>query len=151
MSAGIKETIQEMSANIAELHKELVTNSVKFDELRKYTRESIDEFKRLLERQDAKIETIEKDRIKAETELLSKINALEARLTALSEGALHVAAKEGAITVMQQMLSQNQNLLPGKQPSPPPPDRVEQPDERSRDHEEIPAFYKPKKQKKKKK
>lgn len=104
MPVDIKSVIAELSAKIAELYKELVTNTVKFDELREYTRESIGEFKRLLERNSDKVERIERERIRAETELLSKINALEARLTALSEKALHVAAKEAARSVMEEAL-----------------------------------------------
>jgi hypothetical protein len=49
-----------------------------------------------LERFSDKLEESEKDRIRRETELLSKINALEAKLSALSEQALHAAAKEAA-------------------------------------------------------
>ena len=59
------------------------------------------EFKRLLERLSDKLDEAEKERIRKETELLSKINALEARLNALSEQALHATAKEAAIQVFE--------------------------------------------------
>lgn len=104
MPANFKSAISDLSTRVAELYKELVTNTVKFEEVRKYTKESITEFKRLLERDSDKIERIERERIRVEAELLSKINAQEARLNALSEQALHVAAKEAARSVMEEAL-----------------------------------------------
>lgn len=51
------------------------------------------------------MEESEKDRIRQETELLSKINALEAKLSALSEQALHAAVKEAAREVFEKMIT----------------------------------------------
>ena len=93
MMGNLKETVAELVTKVGELYRELVTNTVKFEELRKYTKETLDEFKRLLERLSDKLQESEKDRVRREAELLSKINALEARLNALSEQALHAAAK----------------------------------------------------------
>jgi preprotein translocase subunit SecA len=58
-----------------------------------------------LERLSDKLEESEKDRVRRETELLSKINALEAKLSALSEQALHAAAKEAAREVFEKMVA----------------------------------------------
>ncbi len=44
MPGTIKESVAELTSKIAGLYKEIVTNTVRFDELRRYTRESIDEF-----------------------------------------------------------------------------------------------------------
>ncbi len=63
------------------------------------------EFKHLLERLSDKLEASEKDRVRRETELMSKINALEARREALSEQALHATEKEAALQVFEKMLS----------------------------------------------
>jgi chromosome segregation ATPase len=104
MGSGIKESLAALISKTADLYKEIVTTNVKFEGLRTSTKETLDEFKRLLERQEDQIERVERDRIKNETELLSKINALEARLSALSEQALHAAAKEAARMVMQDRL-----------------------------------------------
>ncbi len=104
MPGTIKESVALLTSKVAGLYKEIVTNTVRFDELRRYTRESIDEFKRLLERNDDKLDRIERDRIRVETELLSKINALEARLSALSEQALHAAAQQAARAVMEDVV-----------------------------------------------
>lgn len=96
MLGSVKETVADLAVKVSELYRELVTNTVQFQELRNYTKETLDEFKHLLERLSDKLEESEKDRVRRETELLSKINALEAKLSALSEQALHAAAKEAA-------------------------------------------------------
>ena len=83
---------------------------MKFDEVRRYTKEAIDEFKRLIERQGDKIERIERERIKAEAELLAKINGLEARLAALSEKALHAAVAD----VVAEFARRSEKQIPGR-------------------------------------
>ncbi len=106
MMGGLKETVADLVIKVSELYRELVTNTVQFQELRNYTKETLNEFKHLLERLSDKLEESEKDRIRRETELLSKINALEARLDALSEQALHATAKEAALQVFERMISE---------------------------------------------
>jgi uncharacterized protein YaaR (DUF327 family) len=108
MLGSVKETVADLVVKVSELYRELVTNTVQFQELRTYTKETLDEFKHLLERLSDKLEESEKDRIRRETELLSKINALEAKLTALSEQALHAAAKEAAREVFEKMVIERQ-------------------------------------------
>lgn len=80
MMGGIKETVADLVVKVGDLYRELVTNTVQFQELRNYTKETLDEFKHLLERLSDKLEESEKERIRKETELLSKINALEAMI-----------------------------------------------------------------------
>lgn len=105
MLGSVKETVADLAVKVSELYRELVTNTVQFQELRSYTKETLDEFKHLVERLSDKLEESEKDRIRQETELLSKINALEAKLSALSEQALHAAAKEAAREVFEKMIT----------------------------------------------
>jgi excinuclease UvrABC nuclease subunit len=111
MMGGLKETVSELAVKVGELYKELVTNTVQFTELRQYTKETLSEFKHSLERLSDKLEASEKDRIRRETELLSKINALEARLEALSQQALHAYAKDAAVQVFEKMLSERKQDL----------------------------------------
>jgi cysteinyl-tRNA synthetase len=111
MIGGVKETVAELVIKVGELCKELVTNTVQFQELRSYTKETLSEFKRLLERLSDKLDESEKDRVRREAELLSKINALEAKLNALSEQALHATAKEAAREVFERMVAEkNQGI-----------------------------------------
>jgi uncharacterized protein YaaR (DUF327 family) len=117
MLGGVKETVAELVVKVGDLYKELVTNTVQFQELRQYTKETLDEFKHLLERLSDKLEESEKDRIRKETELLSKINALEAKLEALSQQALHAAAKEAAVQVFERMVAEKEkNIFPNQNP-----------------------------------
>jgi len=109
MFGSLKETVADLVVKVSELYRELVTNTVQFQELRQYTKETLDAFKHLLERLSDKQEESEKDRIRRETELLSNINALEAKLDALSEKALHAAAKEAAIEVSEKMVVERQS------------------------------------------
>lgn len=106
MLGSVKETVADLVVKVSELYRELVTNTVQFQELRQYTKETLDAFKHLLERLSDKLEESEKDRVRRETELLSKINALEAKLDALSEQALHAAAKEAALQVFEKMVAE---------------------------------------------
>ncbi len=68
------------------------------------------------------MDRIERDRIRVETELLSKINALEARLSALSEQALHAAAQQAARAVMEDVVL---GELASSRESPKKPDQVD--------------------------
>ncbi|WP_293354743.1 MULTISPECIES: hypothetical protein [unclassified Microcoleus] len=108
LGIGVKETVADLVVKVGELYREIVTNTVQFQELRQYTKETLDAFKNLLERLSDKLEESEKDRVRRETELLSKINALEAKLTALSEQALHAAAKDAALQVFEKMVAERQ-------------------------------------------
>jgi len=90
----VSETLSILTNKVAELYKEIVTTNVNLDEVRRYTVVEIEEFKRLIKRQSDKIDRIERERIKAEAELLAKIKGLEARIAALSERPLHAAAAD---------------------------------------------------------
>ncbi len=111
MAGSIKEAVTELAAKFHDLYKELVTNTAKFEELHKYVKENLDEFKRLIERLSDKIENNEKDRIKNEAELSSKITVLEARINALSEQAFHAVAREAATQAMEKYLQQKKSEI----------------------------------------
>jgi hypothetical protein len=111
MSIGLKEHVSDLAGKVAGLYRELVTNTVKFDELRLYTKETLDGYKHALERMSDKFEAAERERIRVETELRSKVSALEARLDALSEKALHAAARDAAVEVMGRLMSEGRDSL----------------------------------------
>jgi hypothetical protein len=89
---------------------------VQFEELRRYTRETIDEYKRLLERANDRIERVERERVAKEADLNAKIEGLSSRLDALSEGALHAAIQRMAPEVLATYLRKN-SLQSGLEPS----------------------------------
>lgn len=96
MLANIREVLGKFGSSINDLYKQLVTTTAELDNIRRYTREAVEEFKRLLERQGDKIERIERDRIKAEAELSTKIGALQARLDAITEQTMRSAVSDYA-------------------------------------------------------
>jgi hypothetical protein len=116
MPATLKEGVAELASKFADLYKEMVTNSAQFEELRKSTKETVSDFKNSLEKLEGKIEQIEKDRIIREVELLSKINALEARFNALSEKAFHRVAREAAEVAMQKIFVESTDISAKKLP-----------------------------------
>lgn len=97
MPTTVKEGLLDLVKKVNDLYKEMVTNTVQFEELRKTTKETIVDFKHIVERLGDKVENIEKEFIESKANLLSKIDALDSRLTILSEEALHQAVKEAAI------------------------------------------------------
>jgi len=94
MFSGAKETVTELAKSFKDLYIEHIKNTEQLKEVRANTKETLDAFKHLLERLSDKLENSEKERIRTETQLLSKISALEARLNAQTEQYLVAVAKE---------------------------------------------------------
>jgi hypothetical protein len=107
MSSGITDAISGLTKRVADALEQLITVRVQFEELRRYTRETIDEYKRLPERANDRIERVERERVAKEAELSAKIEGLSARLDALSEGALHAAIQRMAPEVLASHLRRN--------------------------------------------
>jgi len=103
-----------------DLYKQLVVATQKIDTLREWARETIGEFKHVVERLNDKVERIERERVVAEAELKGRIACLEARLDALSAphaaDSEHVASllrrTDGMAVAMQQLGSER--MLPHK-------------------------------------
>lgn len=93
MPANITEAVAGLASRVTDALEQLVTTRVQFEELRRSTKETIDEYKHRLERAEDKIDRIERERIAREAELIVKIDGLNARLNAISEQALHAAVE----------------------------------------------------------
>lgn len=102
MSVG--ENLSKLGKEVADLYKELVTNSVKFDELRRQTTEVIGEFKHALERMADKVDSIQQEHLKSQASLRAEVQVLQARLDMLSERALHIAVRDAARDVAEEHL-----------------------------------------------
>lgn len=107
MSAGITDAITGLAKKVADSLEQIITVKVQFEELRRYTRETIDEYKRQLERANDRIERVERERVAKEAELHAKIQGLSSRLDALSEGALHAAIQRMAPELLANQLRKN--------------------------------------------
>ncbi len=112
MSGGITDAIGSLTKRVADALEQVITVRVQFEELRRYTRETVDEYKRLLERANDRIERIERERVAKEAELHAKIEGLSSRLDALSEGALHAAIQRMAPEVLANFLQKGALMQP---------------------------------------
>lgn len=110
---SLKDTVSELSKRVMQYYEELVKTTAKFDDLRLYTRESLEEYKKIIQKQQDRMSDLEKERVKAEAELLTKIDGLEARLNALSEKALHSVAMEAARSIMDEKIQISHDALNG--------------------------------------
>lgn len=102
---SLKDTVSDLTKKVMLYYEELVKITAKFDDLRLYTKESLDEYKRVIENLQGRMVELEIDRVKAEAELQTKIDSLEGRLDALSEKALHSVAMEAARSIMDEKIS----------------------------------------------
>ncbi len=110
MASGLKETVLELTKKFGSLYEELLKNTTQFEELRRYTKETLDSFKHSLERMQDKLENYERENIKTISELSAEVKSLNRRLDMLSEDALHAAAKDAAVTVMERVIKE-ENFL----------------------------------------
>lgn len=124
-----KDFFSNIFGRLGGFYQDSLVTSVQFKEFRQYTQNSLSTFEVSLKgfRQELtshekelheRLLVAEKERVMREAELLSKINALEARLSALSEQALHAVAKESAIEVFEKLVAerkqQTTRSLPAK-------------------------------------
>lgn len=97
--------LADLGQRVADLYKEIVTTTVRFDSLNRETTTTVAEIKTAVQRCEERIQQMHLDHVRERAELSSQINALEARLNALSESALHVVARDAARQAMQVILS----------------------------------------------
>lgn len=84
----------EIASKIAEFHKQIVTADVLLNELKNQTKETLIEFKGVLERLNDRITELERRHAETLATMTAKVDSLIARLDMLSEKALHAAMSE---------------------------------------------------------
>jgi hypothetical protein len=97
-------SLSDLGQRVADLYKEIVTTTVRFESLSRETTTTITEIKTAVQRVDERLQQMHLDHVRERAELSSQINGLEARLTALSESALHAVARDAALQAMQGIL-----------------------------------------------
>jgi predicted nucleic acid-binding Zn-ribbon protein len=100
--------LSDMGQRIAELYKEIVTTTVRFESLNRDTTKVVEEIRTAVQRCDERMQQMQLDHVRERAELGSQIKALDARLDALSENALHVVAREAARQAMHTLLADGQ-------------------------------------------
>jgi hypothetical protein len=97
-------SLSDLGQRVADLYKEIVTTTVRFESLSRETATAVTELKTAVQRSDERMQQMHLDHVRERAELSSQINALAARLTALSESALHVVARDAARQAMHGIL-----------------------------------------------
>ncbi|HEX2076501.1 MAG TPA: hypothetical protein VHG08_02295 [Longimicrobium sp.] len=101
-------SLSDLGQRVADLYKEIVTTTVRFESLNRETTTVITEIKTAVQRFDERMQQMHLDHVRERAELSSQIKALEARLDALSENALHVVARDAARQAMQVILAEGE-------------------------------------------
>jgi uncharacterized protein Yka (UPF0111/DUF47 family) len=97
-------SLSDLGQRVADLYKEIVTTTVRFESLNRETTTVITEVKTAVQRSEERMQQMHLDHVRERAELSSQINALEARLDALSESALHAVARDVARQVLEGVL-----------------------------------------------
>lgn len=94
-------SLSDLGQRVADLYKEIVTTTVRFESLSRETGTTVAEVKTAVQRLDERMQQMHLDHVRERAELSSQIKGLEARLDALSESALHAVARDAARQAMQ--------------------------------------------------
>jgi predicted nucleic acid-binding Zn-ribbon protein len=109
--------LTELGQRVADLYKESVTTSVRFESLNRETTTAITEAKTAIQRMDERLQQMHLDHVRERAELSSQIKALDARLDALSESALHAVARDAARQAMHTILNDGDSTHAALPPS----------------------------------
>jgi hypothetical protein len=93
-------SLSDLGQRVADLYKEIVT-TVRFESLSRETTTTIADVRASVQRAEERMQLMHLDHVRERAELSSQISALEARLNALSEGALHAVARDVARQVIE--------------------------------------------------
>lgn len=104
--------LSDVGQRIADLYKEIVTTTVRFESLNRETTNAVAEIRTAVQKCDERMQQMQLDHVRERAELGSQINALDARLTALSESALHTVARDAARQAMHEILADGQSAEP---------------------------------------
>jgi myo-inositol catabolism protein IolC len=97
-------SLSDLGQRVADLYKEIVTTTVRFESLSRDTGTTVAEVKTAVQRFDERMQQMHLDHVRERAELSSQIKGLEARLDALSESALHAVARDAARQAMHGIL-----------------------------------------------
>ena len=120
MSVG--ETLNSLAAKLSDLYREIVTTSVRFDELQRNTDKVLTRLESTVEQLAARIAAIHDDHVREKASLESQIATLQARLTILSEQALHTVIREVAREAVTNLVREQRAAIGEDEPSERKPD-----------------------------
>jgi hypothetical protein len=97
--------LSELGQRVADLYREIVTTTVRFESLNRDTTNTVTEIRTAVQRCEERMQQMHLDHVRERAELSSQIKALDARLDALSESALHAVARDAARQAMHTILN----------------------------------------------
>jgi myo-inositol catabolism protein IolC len=97
--------LSDLGQRVADLYKEIVTTTVRFESLNRDTTNIVTEIRTAVQRCEERMQQMQLDHVRERAELSSQIKALDARLDALSESALHAVARDAARQAMHGILA----------------------------------------------
>lgn len=98
-------SLTDLGQRVADLYKEIVTTTVRFESLHRETTTTTTEARNAIRGFEERMQQMHLDHVRERAELSSQIKALDARLSALSEGALHAVARDAARQAMHTILN----------------------------------------------
>lgn len=104
--------LSELGQRVAKLYEEIVTTTVRFHALNRETTNAVTEIGTAVQRCDERMHQMHLDHVRERADLASQIKALDARLDALSEKALHAVARDAAQQAMHTILTDAQLAQP---------------------------------------
>jgi hypothetical protein len=104
--------LSDVGQRIADLYREIVTTTARFESLNRETTNAVAEIRTAVQKCDERMQQMQLDHVRERAELGSEIKALDARLTALSESALHTVARDAARQAMHEILADGQTAEP---------------------------------------
>lgn len=120
MSVG--ETLNSLAAKLSDLYREIVTTSVRFDELQRNTDKVLTRLESTVEQLATKIAAIHDDHVREKASLESQIATLQARLTILSEQARHTVIREVAREAVTNVVREQRAAIGEGEPNEHKPD-----------------------------
>lgn len=111
---SVTDTLNALAAKISDLYREIVTTSVRFEDLQRNTDKTLARLESTIDQLASKVSTIHDNHVREKAALEAQITTLQGRLTALSEQALHSVvrdvARELVVDSMRDEASPNKRL-----------------------------------------
>src|SRR5258706_12941852 len=102
---SVSDAIGDLTSKLGGVYKELVTNTVRFEELQKSTDRVLTKYELVLERLTSEMKAMRDDHVREVALLRGEVKALDGRLSALSEQALHAVMDKAAREIVRDSLS----------------------------------------------
>jgi DNA anti-recombination protein RmuC len=102
------DALTALAGKVSDLYREVVTTSVRFDELRQSTDKLLCKLEATVEQLSARVALIHDEHVREKAALEAQIATLQGRLNALSEEALHSVVRDVAREIVANSIRDSQ-------------------------------------------